>query len=412
MTLKNTMESSKCIKFIFNFYIGCTIISYLYCVLTSTFNGDFMNEDILLNQFLLFINLIFNLCPFYFIYYLYKKKKNHISKGKKLQLPIKTIEKFTIFLYVIYLLLTIRYDVGKAGGEIYSAPPVITLIIQIVNRLSPKSWITFTFFLTKDKRIALILSLLMILNALVTGFFGTLLYLLFLIIIKYNNFWVRFYKRHKLLIGCLIFLFSLSLGPLYDIRDQIRGTYEQREYSGLSIFAGKFIGRMSSYSDGGMIIQRAPILISEMQQLSDIFFIKNMLSILHSSFKDINSPEKILSGSLPEHNISFMCGTAGILYISLYKSLLSFFINLCVIILIDFLVYNLAGKMKFPLCYEFAFMSIINPTMSGVGYEYLSPLWGLFIIYIFTFLFRILIRFNDAKSVCKSQIVLNRSRFM
>ena len=334
-----------------------------------------------LNFALFTLNFILTIIPYFFIYYLYKYFKTKYRPKHCIPESHKTIENITIVLNVIYIYLVWKYSIGKAFAEVYSAPPIITLVIQILLRFYPTAWLGFSFYLSKSKFKIILYSIFLIINAILTGYFGVFLSLIFMIILKYNMYWMPFIRKHYIALILVVLGSSPVIEFGYNLRDTIRGTnLNVSNLDNTSLIVGKFFGRLSPLSNTSMILQKEKEYRIEAEKLPTTFYLNSMLCVIHSSFKEEYPPEKILSGSKAEDYVSFMCGTTGILYFAAYKSWLSCLITLFLIVSMDIFVFKTLSLFKFKLKYEVGLYMLLQPTMSGVGKEYFSTLWALWII--------------------------------
>ena len=380
---KDDWNAVKAARLFVGLYVLFTFISYLFTLFTHYYNGDFLMQKCDLDFPLLTLNFILTIIPYFFIYYLYKYFKTKYHSKHYIPESGKIIENITIILNVIYLFLVWKYSIGKAFADVYSAPPIITLFIQILLRFSPNTWLGFSFFISKSKKKCILFAIFLIFNAILTGYFGVFLALIFMTILKYNSYWIPFIKKHYIALILIIFASSPIIEFGYDLRDTIRGTESNASnLDGTTLLIGKFFGRLSPLSNTSMILQREKVYKIEAEKLPTTFFVNSMLCVIYSGFKEEYPPEKILSGSKAEDYVSFMCGTTGILYFAAYKSWLSFCITLFLIVLMDILIFKVLSLFKFKLKYEVGLCLLMQPTMSGVGKEYFSILWAFCIIFL------------------------------
>lgn len=387
----------KAVMFFIGLYVVFTLISYFFTLFTRYYNGDFLMQVCELNILLFTLNFIITIVPYFFIYYLYKYFKTRYSPKHYVNEPCKIIENITIVLNIAYLFFVWKYDVGKAFAEVYSAPPIMTLFIQILLRFNPMGWAAFSFYISRSKIKTLFYSFFLMANAILTGYFSVFLALVFMVILKYNTYWVPFVRKHYIVLIVVFLALSHVVHFGYELRDLIRGTsiVSNLDNDNTTLVIGKFFGRLSPLANTSMILQNKNTYEAEAENLSSTFYLNSMLSVIHSSFKEEYPPEKILSGSKVEDYVSFMCGTTGVLYFAAYKSWLCGLITLFLIVLMDILVFKTLSLFKFKLKYEVGAYLLLQPTMSGVGKEYFSILWTLWVILLICVIVRTL-----AKRVC------------
>lgn len=373
----------KAIQLYLIIFVLFSFISYIFTIITGYYNGDFLLQKCTLSFPIFTLNFILTIVPFFILYYIYIFFKKKYKPKYFIPTSSNTIENFSIILNIIYLILVAKYNVGKAFAEVYSAPPLITLIIQIILRLSPTSWLTFSFFITNDKKKMVLFAFMLILNGILTGYFSIFLTLIFMLILKYNYFFIPFIKKNFLV---LIFLLAVSAPIMelgYTIRDTIRGTESNvSSMDNTTLIIGKFFGRLSPLPNTSMILQNEKIYKTYAENLPTTFYLNSMIGgVIYSNLKLSYPPEKILSGSKEEDYVSFMCGTTGILYFAWDKSWFCFIITLLLIITMVILIFKILSTFKFNLKYEVGFFLLMYPTMTGVGKEFFSILWALFVIF-------------------------------
>lgn len=386
---KEKITSVRAARLFIGLYVLFAFISYLFTLFTGYYNGDFLMQKCDLSFPLFTLNFILTILPYFFIYYLYKYFKTKYKPKHYVAEPHNVIENIAVALNVIYLFLVWKYSIGKAFADVYSAPPAITLLIQILLRLSPTTWLVFSFFISKSKKKNLVYSVFLIINAILTGYFGIFLALIFMIILKYNTYWIPFIRKQYFILILVVIASSPIIEFGYNLRDTIRGTeLNVSKFDNSTLVIGKFFGRLSPLSNTSMILQKDKVYKNEAEKLSTTFYVNSMFCVIHSSFKEEYPPEKILSGSRAEDYVSFMCGTTGILYFAAYKSWLSFIVTLLLIVSMDILIFKTLSLFRFELKYEVGLYLLLQPTMSGVGKEYFSILWALWIILLICVIMR------------------------
>ncbi len=353
MFINNKNKKSTAVKaviFFIGLYVSFTFISFLFTLITHYYNGDFLMQKCNLSDIELTINFILTIIPYFFIYRLYKYFKLKYKSKYTIPNTKKIIENVTFILNVIYIFLVWKYNVGKAFAEVYSAPPLITIIIQIILRLYPTTWLGFAFYISESKFKTFLYSILLIVNAILTGYFGVFLFLIFMIILKYNSYWIPFIRKYYVVLILLVLASSPIMEFGYSIRDTIRGTESNvSNLDNTTLVIGKFFGRLSPFSNTCMILQNEKTYKLEAEKLPASFFINSMFSALYSNFKIDYSPEKLLSGSKAEDYVSFMCGTTGILYFSAYNSGFAYLLTMFLLMGMDFLIFKTMALFNFKL---------------------------------------------------------------
>lgn len=358
--------------------IAYCIISYFYTVCTGNYNGDFIDSETNLSISLLTLLLLFNIFPFVFIWklYIYYCKKKNRSKSF-IRLDESWLKVTALTILVLHLFVTIFWGVGKVGADAYQAPYFIKFLIQILLRFDPNIWGTFIILVVKRRNRSLILfvSLLLAIIGVFKGTFGFCYSIPLVLFVKYYDAIVAYVRRHLIQFLFFSFLFPFLVGFVYNLRDVIRGTGEgDTKYDTITLIGGKLIGRLSSYSNSTFLVDRAPYFYSAAQNLPNLFFQRQMLTAVTQSFATEDIPEKIIMGDSLKEGTTVMVGTVGILILSIYKSLNVLLLNIFTIVMLDLLIFRFCCLLRFNLAMEFAFLTIVGPTMSGVASEYFFTL--------------------------------------
>ncbi len=370
-TTKNTP-----VKIIIYLNVAYCVISFLYTICTGNYNGDFIDFDTNLNFLLLTLLLFFNIFPFLFIWKLYKfygKRKNRLF----IRIDVSLLKVIALAILVFHLLVTILWGVGRVGAGAYQAPYFIKLLIQILLRFDPYVWGTFIILVVNrnNRFFILFVSLLLAMIGVFKGTFGFCYSIPLVLFIKYYDIVSSFARRHFIQILFFSFLFPFLVGFVYNLRDVIRGTGDgEAKYDPITLICGKLVGRLSSFSNSAFLVDRVPYFYSAAQNLPDLFFQRQMLTAVTQSFATEDIPEKIIMGGSPKEGTSVMVGTVGIFILSMYKSLTVLILNIFTIVVVDLLIFRFCCLLKFKLAMEFAFLSVVGPTMSGVASEYFFSL--------------------------------------
>ena len=381
-------KGCKLILFINIFYIT---ISYLYALIRKEYNGDFLDIPVNLNPFFLSFVWIISIIPFLGLWLLYKKyKKKHIPY-KKVYISIGFVKMFVFILLISHIFVTLVFGVGKAGFSVYQAPSFIKFFIQILLRFDSTMWGVFLIFICSKKDYTTLLWTILLLSILgiTRASMGFLFFTFWITIIKYNKELLHFLKKYFFIICIIIPTFPFFVEFAYNQRDILRKAGDGNiKYDKNTLLAGKLVGRLSSFSNTAILIDKGIYYYIIAQDFDTFFYQKNMLIMINGSvFSKKDVPEKVLIENGPE-NASFMLGTSGILIFSLYKSTTSFFINLFSIIIICILVFKILKTINFSMNNEYAFFILLGPGLSGVGLEYFACLLNAIILFITLLFFR------------------------
>lgn len=375
------------------FYVFAVVVGFLYSICFNCYNGDFLNYPVMAPTVVVYLNFIFSIVPFLLLKYIY----TIISRTKRirfLKVPSKFIQTFAFIIIIFHLITSLLFDVGKAESGGYSAPPFLVPIIQISLRLPYLLWGGLAVLVSHKRKTVFLYLSLIVLVSLSKGFFAIFITVFFLYFLKYPEDIRKIFKTYKVPIILLLFIIPNILSLLYNLRNELRGNNIKEEYGAIEMVAGKFIGRLSSISDSGYLLENALTFIPTTTLFDNFFFQRNMLRVFKGDLGTSITPEEILykkgeiyNDSNSEKKSSFMLGTQGILIFSLYKSFTSFFINLITIILVIYLILNIFSKIKVFNALNFGLLLTIGPVTSGVSSEYSSVLISSILLFIIVLLY-------------------------
>jgi hypothetical protein len=367
--------------FINRFFVIATIISFIYS-LFGGYNGDFLGIDVSLSFMMLFFNLILTLIPYFVfwkIYVFFKKKKNTTVFASR-QVNILFVILCVLFVYNFFAVVI--YSVGVAEAPVYDAPIYIKPIIQIMNRVNFGYFALYYILISKRFHLELIAILMLLIMSYLYHGMGVFLFIMFVYSIKYYDKLV--YKIKK---NIFIFLISICLSPIfitsvYSLRDELRGTVPN-ELSFSEFIFGKFIGRLSSFSNSAMILQEpAYFYVMANTELDKFYYqIQTFKGLFGGDYKE-KKPElymKGIFGNAIDVNSAFMTGTQGNAMISFLISPFHTLLNMFTLFIMVFFIFKLSTFFHFEYSYELAFLLAIYPITSGVPTE--------FVIIITTFIF-------------------------
>ena len=250
----------------------------------------------------------------------------------------------------------------------------------------------------KDKIVIIFVILLLLLAYLRAGL-GIFMYLGMLFYIKYYEEISILFRKYILIILPFIFISSTIINELYRFRDKIRHQ-EYTETVPDPIF-GKFFGRLSSFSDSAFILQNIPYFLTNSLQLDQFYFQKTGLGgVISQDFMPSNRPEKILFNyyySDRNDNVAYMAGTQGILYMSLMKSVSTFFLNLFTIGIYIASTFYFFRLLRFDYANELAFMLLLYVLMSGVSNEYAFLVFSIFVFVVLFLMVNVIKEIENSK---------------
>jgi hypothetical protein len=378
---------------LYRFFLFTSFVSFLYAAINGRLNGDFLGKEVTLPFWLLFLNFLFTIIPFFVLWKFYLHFKNKKTKSK-LKIPLTALAVFLIFLMLLNILFTVFFGVGIMAAPNYEAPGYIKPFIQICNRFN-YTYGSFIYIISvsKKNRTQVILILLLILLSYLRAGLGIFLYLGMLLYIKYFI-EVNLFIRKRLLVLIFISLtFPFFVTFLYDIRDTLRSNKSEEVVA--DPILGSLFGRLSSFSDAAFILQEAPYFLIKSQELDPFYFQKQALGgVISQDFMPEQRPEKILFWFYYENldvNVAYMAGTQGNLYMSFMKSPSIFLLNIFTILIYIYATLFLFSKLSFHNSIELGFMLLLYVVMSGVSNEYAFLLFSIFVYFVLFSIFNLFI---------------------
>jgi hypothetical protein len=383
----NDSDSTKSAKHLYLFFVLAAFLSFLYALFKGRLNGDFLGVEVTLPFWLSTVNFIFTILPFFVTWklYLYFKKK---EIKNRVTIPITFFQYFLIFIIIWNIIVTILFGVGVMAAPPYEAPPLIKPIIQIMNRFNYfyGAFIYILFVPKKNKFQFVLVSMLLLLAYLRAGL-GVLLYFGMLFYIKYFYEVNRFIKKQTILVIILLVFFPMFFSVLYSLRSTLRA--QENDVALSDPILGILMGRLSSFSDSAFILQEAPLFFISAQELDPFYFQKQALGgVISQDYMPDNRPEVMLFKfyyDKSEDNVTYMAGTQGNLYLSLFKSPLTFLLNLSTIFFYIIATFYLFRLLRFDYSHELAFMLLLYVLMSGVSNEYAFLIFSIF-VYVVLFM--------------------------
>ncbi len=371
-------------SFFYKFFLTVTVLSFIYS-LFGEYNGDYLGVPVTLNFTLLFINLILAILPYFLFWRLYLNQK------KNAKATVKYVSRNLIFcliliLFIYNLFAIIIYGVGVAEAPVYTAPFYIKPLIQILNRIS-FGYFIFYFILINDSFILNFISVLMLitLNYLSHGL-GSIFFLGFIYIIKYQDRLVYIIKKNYIILIFLLLTTPFLLTVLFSVRDQLRGN-ESKELTLNEFFFGRFVGRLSSFSNSAIILQEPGyfLLVSNTELDRFYYQIQIFKGLFGGDYRE-KKPELYMKGvydTVVDPNSAFMTSTQGNAMISFLRSPLNMLLNLFTLFIMVYLIFRLSFFLNFKNCHEYAFLLAIYPITSGVPTEFITIITT-FVFIIFT----------------------------
>lgn len=382
MISKDNIDNNGC-KHIMYFYITACMLSFMYCIITGTYNGDFINKDIYLNIETLLIVLLCTILPYIYIYKVYKNTKNeeeYIAKWK-----INNLRNITWILIILRILISLT-GYGRMGSDSVSMSyDVLSILRAVVFKIGITPILTIYLLSTKSKKNTICTSLLYLIQSACYHSLSGFVYISFIIYIKYHDKIILFIKRHFIITLIIIIIIPTFVDTAYNIRSELRNGTTMSETSKTDIIFGKLCGRLSSYSNGAYIIEKSVKIYNDSKDIPSSFY---FIETLHywgyrPEFKSIGNYINMEIKNVNNENLSVMPGIVGILVISFIISPNICLINLILIIIYIHLIFWCVRKMKFRYSSEIAFLLTIGFATSGD----ITELSNSFYILVLTFIF-------------------------
>ncbi|MBO9518972.1 MAG: oligosaccharide repeat unit polymerase [Porphyrobacter sp.] len=377
------------VKLIYGLFVTAAVISCLYCVVMGQFNGDFFPQPVFLSVPSLLIVMIACLVP-YFATWKLAGALERLPPRWMFEPSQSSLLIFMLAGFALHIAATVLYGVGVLDREFYSAPPLVVPFIQVLNRLDPY-YLGVFYILATPKRTStdlLAISLMMATGLLRAGV-GAFVYIIIALTIKYRFELLALCRRMPWLIVGAVVALPTIVSALYEVRGRLRGDASY-EYSLSEMMLGRFVGRLSSFSNVAYIEQFSQSFAWSAKSLEPFYFAKQALvSLFGSSIAPGLTPERLLiAGNRSYEGYStFMAGVPGNLYIAWYISPWVASFNLFLIVAIVTAVLWMSRYFGSGLSRTFGIAMLVYPLTSGVANEFSSLLFNTAIFLIFAVIF-------------------------
>lgn len=363
-------------------------ITYLYCLYSGDFTGDYLGVSIN-NNYILTFSYICSFIPYIILWNIYRRyKKSECKTHVRVHVNLSFLKWFIYFLFFWHILVTLLFGVGQLGDDAYQAPTFIKVFIQLFNRF-PVHLVGALYIALCDERKRfhefIKIALLIIIIGLARKSISSPIFVFYIYLIFYGDKFLIWAKKNLILLSIIMVLSPYLIGGVYSFRDSLRGKENMVELSSSQLVFGKFFGRLSSLSDTGFIMENLPYFAIQAQELDFYYYQRQVLSgTLGMSFAPDLTPERVLYNSLGDGspNISYMCGVTGNMVLAFLKSPYMLVLNLASFILLLMITFHLAQRLSIPCNSELALLFLISPVMSGVANEcaFISIVLLLFIL--------------------------------
>jgi hypothetical protein len=369
-------------------YAGFVAICYIYVLVTGTYNGDFMNVKPKLSSGQLNMSLFQGILPFLIAFIIYKSNAKFAIRHR-VSIPVKALGIFLFFLIIIQIFMTFVYGVGQMGRERNTLPLWIRIINLFINRFDVRLGVSLYILCSEKKdKVKYILILLILVLSIGRLSLSTFAYLPFLFILcHYHGNIIKIVKKWRVLIIVAVIVAPSLVISLYDLRWQLRGSdiRESERSTAVKVIFGRLVGRLSSYSNSSMIIERKTQIMPKVEDLSSWQFLKEALFIQQPEKQLRYSNVVLESFGNNTRLMSYMNGTPGTLYIGYYISPAACLINLSVMLILMSASISLARLFRCKKITGLVFLSICNSLVPGDAYSSAKNVVNL-LAYLFLFL--------------------------
>lgn len=382
------LEQQKSIFFLLLFYILCSFCSFIYALTQGVYNGDYYGVHVGLNFSELLFVFLLNILPYIVVYSFYKGFAK-VKTIKVIRVRQKSFIILSVSLLLLYLFLVIIFGVGKAGYQ-YKASPLITILIQIIYRISPMSigYLCILFTMKNNKFYTFILIVLIAIIGVFQHFTGWIFTLGTIIYLLYFNFWYKLAKRFPIAIIILISFSILIIYYTYRAKDFLRTGLFTTNF-GLeeikNLIFNRFVGRLSSFSNSGIFLDRKEYFIEVLPEFDNFWFQKEFISVISSKFLPEHILPKVMTFDESAMS-SVMISPAGIIIFSYYKSFISSILNSLCLLLFCYAYLKFFLYLNNEYSLEFGTINLYVMMMGGNGYN-LGQQMVFIILFFFIILF-------------------------
>lgn len=257
--------------------------------------------------------------------------------------------------------------------EVYTAPSIVLPFIQVLNRIDP-FYIGVFFILSTPKRVStdlLAVVLMMSIGFLRAGL-GVFNYIVIAMAVKYSVELLTMFRRAPWVAVAFATGLPLVISPLYELRNQLRG-HSQFDLDISEVLFGRFIGRLSSYSNVAFIEQNHQSFDWGARSLEPLYYVKQMLqAVLGSGIAPAMTPEKLLIAGTQSYEgySSFMTGVPGNFILAWSMSPTIAIVNLLLMVAMTCGILWLSRYFRGGAASTFGVSMLVYPLTSGVASEF------------------------------------------
>ena len=377
------LAKGRCILGIWYF---ATISSFVFTLIGGMYNGDFSRDEVSLSALGLSFALLLTIIPYIVVWKLYRHYViRYFNSQKHFTIPIRILRNVTWVLIIVSILLFLSgYGRMGQGENAIDASNPITILRSIIYKLTKFPWAYMCLLLVNKKRDVVITALLSSLRSVAAFSLGGLLWVALILVYKYYSKVAKYFKKYIIIWGIMSIMIPGIIAFLYNVRTQLRSGNDIEEMTGSELIFGKLCGRISSFSNNAIMLERVPLVLALADTYPTQFLFYDAVGffgIHSSSFKSVGNVMQVEIVGSPNEDYQTMAGFGGVMVLSVAKSILVMCINLALIMALLYLVYYLPYRFKWPCCYGIALFSTIGFCISSDVSDLSVTVFGYIIIY-------------------------------
>lgn len=370
-------------------FISASVLSFLYCLFTRQFNGDFFPRPVFLSPWLLAIVLGLCLLP-YMISWQIAQTLERIRPKQTFQASYRALTIFLLAGSLAHIVVTVLFGVGVMDREVYTAPTIVVPFIQIINRLDPFYLGVFYILATPKRPASDLLALaLMITIGLLRAGLGVFNYAVIAMVAKYGIELLTLIRRAPWLSLLAASVLPTTISALYQFRGQLRGDV-QIDLNLVDMLFGRFFGRLSSFSNVAYVIQNEQSFVWSSRSLEPLYYLKQGASGVFGVTPPTATPERLLIAGTQSYEgySTYMAGVPGNLLMAWNVSPSVWLLNLLAILASVSGILWISRYFGGGVARLFGLAMLVYPLTSGVANEFALLLLNSLVLLGFVMLFQ------------------------
>jgi hypothetical protein len=340
----------------------------LTVLVTGRYTGDFIGVPPRISGAVLFLNFLYTLAPLIVLYLMYRHYARRTTQ-RGITVPVRALQAYLIIALLFSILVSLRYGVGNMTSDgTYSVPMALRLIIVFTNRLDPYfGTYLYSVIVPPKNKLKYLFMLLLIVLSLTRASLNAFVLIAMVNILIYNRGnYLKFIKKRIFLLLLVMALAPLAVSRLYDFRENLRGSsFSTANFSPATLIFGKLIGRLSSYTNSALLLERKDTIISRVRENITLFEFPLEASPFPRPFSIFRYAHVLVGRT---GNVFLSPGTSGIMTIGFYHSPLTLCINLITVWALLSLAFKLSKILRYPKITELWFLFLCAPVVEGGGF--------------------------------------------